>query len=57
MCTIISMVNGANILFLVPSPSPSHWILLQIFVKELIQRGHSVTAVTNKIMDNFSSSN
>lgn len=57
MCTIISMVNGANILFLVPSPSPSHWILLQVFVKELIKRGHSVTAVTNRAINNFNSTN
>lgn len=55
--TAISCTNGANILFLVPSPSPSHWLLLQHFIKELVNRGHIVTAVACRSIDNLSSPN
>lgn len=53
----LSVVNGAKILVLIPSPSPSHFILLQHFIKELVNRGHNVTAVVNRSIDNFASVN
>uniref|UniRef100_A0A182YRJ6 UDP-glycosyltransferases domain-containing protein n=1 Tax=Anopheles stephensi TaxID=30069 RepID=A0A182YRJ6_ANOST len=36
-----------KILFLVPFPAPSHWLWIEHFVKELLSRGHEVTAITN----------
>lgn len=36
-----------NILFLLPFPGPSHYVFIGNFVKELISRGHDVTAITN----------
>lgn len=53
----LSVANGYKILFLVPFPGPSHWFLLQNFAKELVNRGHEVTAVVNKPIANFKSSN
>ncbi|KAG4070679.1 hypothetical protein HA402_013599 [Bradysia odoriphaga] len=38
---------ASNILFLVPFPGPSHYVFIGNFVKELIARGHDVTAITN----------
>lgn len=54
---VLSVGNSANILFLCPFPSPSHWILLQNFVKELVNRGHVVTSVVSKSITNFDSPN
>lgn len=54
---IVSISNGYKILFLVPFSGPSHWILLQNFVKELINRGHEVTAIVNAPINNFKSPN
>lgn len=54
---VIASTNGSNVLFLVPFPSPSHWILLQNFVKELVKRGHTVTSVVSKPITNFRSPN
>ncbi|XP_049301320.1 uncharacterized protein LOC125774984 [Anopheles funestus] len=39
-----------KILFLVPFPAPSHWLWIEHFVKELLSRGHEVTAITNFAM-------
>uniref|UniRef100_A0A1Y9H2X1 Uncharacterized protein n=1 Tax=Anopheles dirus TaxID=7168 RepID=A0A1Y9H2X1_9DIPT len=39
--------DGAKILFLVPFPAPSHWLWIEHFVKELLSRGHELTAITN----------
>uniref|UniRef100_A0A182KAS7 UDP-glycosyltransferases domain-containing protein n=1 Tax=Anopheles christyi TaxID=43041 RepID=A0A182KAS7_9DIPT len=36
-----------KILFLVPFPAPSHWLWIEHFVKELLSRGHEVTAISN----------
>lgn len=55
--TILSIANCSKILFLVPFPGPSHWILLQNFAKELVNRGHEVTAIVNKPITNFQSAN
>uniref|UniRef100_A0A182TRD4 Uncharacterized protein n=1 Tax=Anopheles melas TaxID=34690 RepID=A0A182TRD4_9DIPT len=40
-------VECGKILFLVPFPAPSHWLWMEHFVKELLSRGHEVTAITN----------
>lgn len=55
--SLISISNGYKILFLVPFSGPSHWFLLQTFVKELVDRGHEVTAIVNKQILNFNSPN
>lgn len=39
--------SAYNILFLLPFPGPSHYVFIGNFVKELIARGHDVTAITN----------
>uniref|UniRef100_A0A0K8UXW7 Ecdysteroid UDP-glucosyltransferase n=1 Tax=Bactrocera latifrons TaxID=174628 RepID=A0A0K8UXW7_BACLA len=36
-----------NILFMGPFPAPSHWMWLEHFLRDLLQRGHHVTALTN----------
>lgn len=36
-----------NILFMGPFPAPSHWLWLEHFLRDLLQRGHHVTAVCN----------
>lgn len=55
--SLIAISSGAKILFLGPFPGPSHWFLLQNFIKELVNRGHEVTAIVNKEINNFSSPN
>ncbi|XP_055588576.1 UDP-glycosyltransferase UGT4-like [Uranotaenia lowii] len=40
-------VSCSKILVLVPFPAPSHWLWLEHFVQELLNRGHMVTAITN----------
>lgn len=42
---------------MVPFPGPSHWFLLQNYVKELLNRGHEVTAIVNTKISNFNSPN
>ncbi|XP_031625276.1 UDP-glucuronosyltransferase 1-7-like [Contarinia nasturtii] len=54
---LLSITNGYKILFMVPFNWPSHWILLQHFVKALVERGHHVTAVVNIPIKNFQSPN
>lgn len=54
---LLTITNGYKILFMVPFNAPSHWILLQHFVKELIERGHEVTAIVNSPISNFQSPN
>lgn len=53
----VSVANGYKILFMVPFNGPSHWILLQNFVKALVNRGHEVTAIVNTSISNFKSPN
>uniref|UniRef100_A0A336LTZ6 CSON000634 protein n=1 Tax=Culicoides sonorensis TaxID=179676 RepID=A0A336LTZ6_CULSO len=43
---IISYACAGNILFLVPFNGPSHWLFLSHFIRELLNRGHHVTAIT-----------
>lgn len=57
MLSLLSISNGYKILFLVPFAGPSHWFLMQNFVKELLNRGHEVTAITNTPISNFQSPN
>lgn len=57
LLSILSIANGYKILFMVPFSGPSHWILLQNFAKELVNRGHEVTAVVNRPITNFKSPN
>lgn len=57
LCAILSIANGYKILFMVPFSGPSHWILLQNFAKELVDRGHEVTAIVNAPIKNFKSPN
>lgn len=53
----MSIASGYKILFLVPFNGPSHWILSQNFAKELVNRGHEVTAIVNTPISNFKSPN
>lgn len=47
LCAIIIPCHGYRVLFLAPFPVPSHWMWLDHFVQEMLQRGHHVTALTN----------
>lgn len=53
--SLISIANGYKILFVVPFPGTSHWMGLQNFAKELMNRGHEVTAIVNNPINNFKS--
>lgn len=57
LLSFISIVSGYKILFLVPFPGNSHWMQLQKFAKELLKRGHEVTAIVNYPINNFKSPN
>ncbi|XP_031621869.1 UDP-glucuronosyltransferase 2B15-like [Contarinia nasturtii] len=57
LLSFISIVSGYKILFLVPFSGHSHWLQLQNFVKELLKRGHEVTAIVNYPINNFKSPN
>lgn len=54
---LLSITNGHKILFMVPFNGPSHWILMQNFVKALVERGHEVTAIVNAPITKFHSPN
>lgn len=43
---ILSLVESANILFLLPVPSPSHRIWNNVIIEELAARGHNLTILT-----------
>ncbi|XP_053692178.1 UDP-glycosyltransferase UGT5-like [Sabethes cyaneus] len=47
LTTFGTVANCSKILVLVPFPAHSHWLWLEHFVLELLDRGHQVTAVTN----------
>lgn len=51
ICLLASMGLGAadayRILFMGPFPAPSHWLWLEHFQRDLLQRGHHVTSVNN----------
>ena len=44
---ILPAIDAYRILFLAPFPVPSHWLWLDHFVREMLDRGHQVTALTN----------
>ncbi|XP_063701015.1 UDP-glycosyltransferase UGT5-like [Culicoides brevitarsis] len=43
---LISFTSAGNILFLAPFNGPSHWLFLSNIIRELLQKGHHLTAVT-----------
>uniref|UniRef100_A0A182NU14 Peptidase S1 domain-containing protein n=1 Tax=Anopheles dirus TaxID=7168 RepID=A0A182NU14_9DIPT len=47
LCTLLSAADGYKILFLVPFPGPSHWLMLKHFIRELTDRQHEVTCITS----------
>ncbi|XP_065088127.1 UDP-glycosyltransferase UGT5-like [Ochlerotatus camptorhynchus] len=40
-------VSSYSVLFLIPFPGSSHWLMFKHFIRELTQRGHKVTAITS----------
>uniref|UniRef100_A0A182IUN1 UDP-glucuronosyltransferase n=1 Tax=Anopheles atroparvus TaxID=41427 RepID=A0A182IUN1_ANOAO len=46
-CASFAIADGYNILFLVPFPGPSHWLMLKHFIRELTDRQHEVTCITS----------
>ncbi|XP_039439844.1 UDP-glycosyltransferase UGT5-like [Culex pipiens pallens] len=45
---LVGQVQSYKILFLVPFPGPSHWLMLKHFIRELTEvRGHEVTCITS----------
>lgn len=60
MLSLVSLncvAHGYKILFLVPFPGASHWLNLQNFAKELLNRGHEVHAIVNTPIKNYNSTN
>lgn len=47
LCSALIPCDAYRILFLAPFPVPSHWMWLDHFVREMLNRGHHVTALTN----------
>lgn len=47
MHCLLGITNGANILFLVPFPAPSQWMLISKIANELLDKGHSITTIGN----------
>lgn len=43
----MASVQGYKILVLVPFNGKSHWIYMQTFIKELLNRGHDLTTITS----------
>lgn len=39
--------DAYRILFMGPFPAPSHWMWLEHFQRDLLQRGHQVTSLNN----------
>lgn len=52
-CTLLILLNwinvgsGFNVLVLFPFIAKSHWLRFEYVIEELINRGHSVTAITS----------
>ncbi|XP_021702436.1 UDP-glucuronosyltransferase 2B7 [Aedes aegypti] len=53
----LSGVSCEKVLFLIPFPGSSHWLMFKHFIRELTERGHEVTAVTSykfgEAIDNY----
>lgn len=43
----LGAADAYRILFMGPFPAPSHWLWLEHFQRDLLQRGHHVTSVNN----------
>lgn len=43
----LATINAYNILVLAPYPIVGHWLYIEEYIKELLSRGHKVTAVTS----------
>lgn len=41
-----TFTEGYKILVLIPFPGPSHFLMFKVFIKELVNRGHKVTAIS-----------
>ncbi|XP_035783931.1 UDP-glucuronosyltransferase 1A7-like [Anopheles albimanus] len=46
LLAVVALSDGYKILFLVPFPGPSHWLMMKHFIRELADRGHEVTCIT-----------
>lgn len=46
MLCAVGSIEGFKILLLIPFPGPSHFLMFKVFIKELVDRGHEVTAIT-----------
>jgi glucuronosyltransferase len=44
---LVASANSSKILFLVAFPGHSHWLMFEHVIRELLVRGHEVSAVTN----------
>lgn len=53
LCVFAASANGLKILFLGPLNAKSHFLFLQIFVRELVSRGHEVTFLTSNTLSNL----
>lgn len=42
----MSAISAYNILVVAPTPFSGNWIFIEEFIKELLSRGHKVTALT-----------
>lgn len=47
VCAFATAVQAYKVLVLVPINGKSHWNYMQVFVKEFLNRGHEVTAITS----------
>ncbi|XP_055295942.1 UDP-glucosyltransferase 2-like [Sitodiplosis mosellana] len=47
LCALATTIHGYNVLVMVPINGKSHWNYMEVFVKELINRGHQVTCITS----------
>lgn len=43
---VISSIDGHNILMVLPFLGPSHFLMFKVFIKEMVDKGHHVTAIT-----------
>lgn len=45
LAVALPLINAANILVLAPSPYVANWLFIEEFIKDLLTRGHRVTAI------------
>ena len=55
--SVVSSIDAYNILMVLPFLGPSHFLMFKVFMKELVNRGHHVTAITafqyNEKLENY----